>query len=231
MQSFFERFGASVAVAFGLGMLLALVILPITTNAQSSRSVVQNVTEDVESNANERAIEQQQAVNEKKEEALANALQKQQEAKLKVCQKREQKVLDLMARISDRGQRQADVFTKIADRTNAFYIEKGYNLANYTELLGNVNQARTLAEAQVNRQSELGVLFSCEHENPKASVTAFKLQLKREIEALKAYRTAVQEFIVGVKSAHEAAEAEATENAENAEKESTEEPAQEELND
>lgn len=206
MHSLIERFGASVAVAFGMGLLLALIILPVTTNAQSIRDAVPQSAQTARELAQERKVNAQEAANEKREAVLQKRDEKKLAAQLQACQNRETRVTNLMARIADRGQQHLDVFTKISDRTKAFYETKGYDVANYDELIARVDDAREAAKTQADIQSELSVGFNCDLEDPKASTTAFKAQLTDQIAALKDYRTAVKNLIVAVKSAESTAD-------------------------
>ena len=122
------------------------------------------------------------------------------EAKIKACQNHQKVVTKTMSRISDRGQKQIDLFTKIADRTEAFYKEKGKTLSNYTALVADVNAKKAAAQAQVTAIANASTTFTCDGTNDKEKVTAFKDSMKAEMSALKDYKTAVKNLIVGVKS-------------------------------
>lgn len=121
-------------------------------------------------------------------------------AKLKVCKSRESKIKDKMAKIVTRGQKQIDLFSSIATKTEKFYAEKGNALSNYDALVSDVNAKKTSAQAALDNLKSLSVSFKCDGTDPKGAASSFKEALKTEIAALKAYKTSVKNLIVGVKS-------------------------------
>jgi hypothetical protein len=122
------------------------------------------------------------------------------DAKLRVCQHREKSINNIMARIADRGQKQLDLFTSIATRTEDFYTSKGKTLSNYDALVSDVNTQRAAAQSEVDTIKSDSVSFKCDGTDPKGAAQAFKDDLKLEMSALKTYRTAVKNLIVGVSS-------------------------------
>lgn len=122
------------------------------------------------------------------------------DAKLKACQNRQKAIANIMARISDRGQKQLTLFGTIANRVEAFYADKGKTLSNYDALVADVNAKAATAQAAVSTTSSDGSGFSCDGTDPKGFVSTFKGSLKTEISALQDYRTSVKNLIVGVKS-------------------------------
>ncbi|MEP7205264.1 MAG: hypothetical protein ABI716_03675 [Candidatus Saccharibacteria bacterium] len=119
------------------------------------------------------------------------------EAKLTVCRKHEEVIDNIIARMGDRGTKQFDVFTKIADRTEAFYIKSGKVLSDYDALVVDVNTKK--AEAQSVLPTML-VTFKCDGTDPQGVASSFKTSRTTLITALRAYKTAVKNLIVGVKS-------------------------------
>lgn len=122
-------------------------------------------------------------------------------AQLKACQKRETAINNIMSRISDRGQKQLDLFTSIATRTETFYTDKGTTLSNYDALVTDVTAKKAVAQTSVDAVKGDSITFKCDGTDPKGMATVFKEALKSEITALKDYKTAVKNLIVGVKSA------------------------------
>lgn len=163
------------------------------------------------------ALEQKRAeIEKRRQEAEAKVEAKKQEIrerfegkKLELCQKREGKVQNIMARAAQRGEKQIAVFTKIADRTEAFYKDKGLSIDNYATLVVAVENAKSAAEAQVAATKAIGVDFNCDSENPLGTSDAFKESVEAQKTAMKAFKTAVKNLIVAVKTAAEAS-AEAT---------------------
>ena len=121
-------------------------------------------------------------------------------AKLKACQKRETAINNVMSRIADRGQKQLDLFTTIATKTETFYTDKGKTLTNYDALLADVTGKQAAAQTAVDAVKASSVTFKCDGTDPKGAVSSFKEALKSEISALKDYKTSVKNLIVGVKS-------------------------------
>ena len=120
--------------------------------------------------------------------------------KLEICQKRETEITNIMARMGDRGQKQVDLFAGIATRAENFYTEKGKTLSNYDALVTDVNNKKAAAQLAVNAVKSAAPTFKCDGDNPKATATSFKNIVKIQIDALNAYKTAVKNLIVGIKS-------------------------------
>lgn len=119
---------------------------------------------------------------------------------MKACQNHEKSINNRMSHIATRGQKQLDLFTTIAERTENFYTKKGKTLDNYDQLVADVNAKKAAAQAAVDTVKSSSVSFKCDGTDPKGAVSTFKDNLKLEISALKAYRTSVKNLIVGVKS-------------------------------
>lgn len=154
-----------------------------------------------------RAEEAQAAAEENQTTAQTFAADKKAEAKtrladvkLKVCQNRQKAITNIMARISDRGQKQVDLFGTIADRTEAFYTEKGKTLSNYDMLVADVAAKKVNAQTAVDNTKSASTEFNCDGADPKGAVATFKNNLEVQNGALKDYKTAVKNLIVGVKS-------------------------------
>lgn len=120
--------------------------------------------------------------------------------KLRACQNREKAVTNIMNRIGDRGQKQIDLFTKIADRTQKFYVDKGLSASNYDALVADVAAKKAAAQAAVDSTKSTAIEFKCDGDNPRGAAVHFKQSKADQHEALKAYKTSVKNLIVGVKS-------------------------------
>ncbi len=119
---------------------------------------------------------------------------------LKACQDRQNAITRIMANIVERGTNQIDVFNTIAERVEAFYTDKGKTLAGYDDLVTAVNDAKTKAQTDLDTMQSSSTSFDCTADNPKGMGSLFLTNLKTEIEDLQAYRTAIKDLIVGVKS-------------------------------
>lgn len=121
------------------------------------------------------------------------------DAQLKACQNRENAINNIMARIVDRGTKQINVFDTIAVRVEDFYAKQGKTVSNYGALVTAADAAKTKAQADL-AAVKTDATFSCVSPDPKATITAFQSTLRLEIADLKAYKTAVRNLIVAVKS-------------------------------
>ncbi len=121
-------------------------------------------------------------------------------ARLRVCQNREAAINRIMTRMANRMERIQNVFSAITERVEAFYARRGLTVGNYDALVADVAAKKSAAEAQVAALQN-NTPFSCADDNPRGLATAFKDQLRATRDALKDYKTAVKNLIVGVKSA------------------------------
>jgi hypothetical protein len=121
--------------------------------------------------------------------------------KLAACEKREAKINSIMTRTVERATKQIKVFDKIADRVQEFAETKGKKPANFDELVLAVDNAKSDAEADLTELNTTAT-FNCDGTDPKGAAGTFKSNLKVVISDLKAYKTAVKNLIVGVKSAN-----------------------------
>lgn len=144
------------------------------------------------------AAENRKAVAQEHKEATQTRLA---ENKLRVCKAREQRINNIMDRIGDRGQRHIDRIGKIAERVEAFYTKKGKTVSNYDVLVNDVNAKKAAAQNALNEIKADNVEFKCDGSDPKGTAVNFKDDLKKEIKAIKDYKTAVKNLIVAVKSA------------------------------
>ncbi len=152
--------------------------------------------------ANAGAAQQRSANGDVSQAALqrAEAQTRLADNKLKACENRQQAIKNIMTRISQRGQKQLDLFGTIAARAEDFYTTKGYQLANYDSLVAAVNTQHSVAQTTVDSIASDGTGFDCNGTDPKGFVGSFQDSLNNEINALQAYRVSVKNLIVGIKS-------------------------------
>jgi hypothetical protein len=174
---------------------------PVASFAQSARAQEAQMQAP---DRREAGQERRGATQERKQAAQA----KLNEARLKACQKREKNIKNIMTRITNRGTKQLDVFTRISDRTQKFYKEKGKTLSNYDALVSDVNARKAAAAAAVEAARTAGAGFKCDGDDPKGAAGSFKESRKAQKAALKEYKTAVKKLVAGSKSAQSPAAAE-----------------------
>jgi hypothetical protein len=126
--------------------------------------------------------------------------------RLKACQAHQAAIQTIMTRAAKRGDNHIALFSKITDRVEAFYQSKGKTLATHDQLIGAVAAKKAAAQAAVDTVKTADTTFDCSSDNPKAQVMVFRAEVKAEIAALKEYRTAVKNLIVGVKSVQSTSE-------------------------
>ena len=120
--------------------------------------------------------------------------------RLLACEARQAAIRRIMKRAGERGDKHIAVFTKITERVQTFYQTKGKTLATYDQLVAEVAAKKAAAQMAVDTVKAAEVQFECTGDNPKAMVAAFRSEIKAQIAAMKAYRLAVKNLIVGVKS-------------------------------
>jgi hypothetical protein len=120
--------------------------------------------------------------------------------RLKACQAHQAAIQTIMTRAGKRGDNHIAFFTKITERVETFYQNKGKTLATYDQLVSAVAAKKAAAQAAVNAVKTADTTFDCNGDNPKAQVAVFRAEIKAEIAAIKEYRTSVKNLIVGVKS-------------------------------
>ena len=174
----------------GLAIFLLAALLPAIATAQDAR------TYEVRQNSQQSQTEVQQKAADRKEADRA----KLEDGQLNACQNRQKRITNIMARIADRGQKQINLFSTIAQRIEKFYADKGKTLVNYATLESDVATKKTAAQAAVDVLKSGSVTFDCTGDNPRAAAANFKENLKNEIEILKVYKASVRSLIVGVKS-------------------------------
>jgi uncharacterized membrane protein YqiK len=192
----------------GVMAVSVLTVVPLTAGAETADSTTNQATRETAQKEIEARREAAKAKLEAQREEARAKHEAQREAtktrladaKLQACEKRQTVISNIMKRISDRGQKQIDLFSGIAARTQAFYEKKGKTLSNYDALVADVAAKKESAQDAVAMIAAHGTEFDCNSEDPKGSVTSFREHQKQAIAALKEYKTSVKNLIVGVKS-------------------------------
>jgi len=165
----------------------------------------QTITE--EDTTEKRTKPEAATVRESREEKKEIARERLSATKLKVCTIQKEKITNIMERVIERSQRHIDTITAISDRTKTFYEEKGYELDIYVTLTEAVETARVAAQTETEGlMSESD--FTCESDGPKSDIQDFRNQVLAKRDAIGAYRSAVKNLIVAVKSVQPAIEVE-----------------------
>lgn len=186
----------------GIVVLAVAIALPAAANAQNAHAQETQQNTETSQVATQQSLEERQTTSKQAAtDHKAAAETKLADAKLKVCENRQKAITHIMARLADRGQKQLDLFSTIADRTESFYMSKGNTVANYDTLVADMFAQKSAAQSTVSTINSSSTTFDCNGVDPKGMVSSFRDSLKDEIAALKAYKTSVKNLIVGVKSA------------------------------
>ena len=182
------------SILAGIAVLSLAVVAPVGVYAHEGHAhSTQSDTQEYQTTARQVA---QETVAEKREMAQA----KLTEAKLRACQNRQKAVAGIMMRMTERAQKQVNLFSTIAERTKSFYEDRGKTLANYDELVADVDAKKANAQSLIDSAKATASTFDCNGEDPKGVVNSFKSSAETTRGALREYRTAVKNLIVGVKS-------------------------------
>jgi hypothetical protein len=97
-----------------------------------------------------------------------------------------------------------NVFAKITQRVQKYYttvvLPSGRSVANYDVLLADIAAKRGAVESALTQARTTADAFSCTAENPKETLRQFRLDMRGVKQALHAYRTAVRNLIVAVRT-------------------------------
>lgn len=188
-----------------IAALIMTVTLPMVAMAEDTTKSTTSTTEQTPKTSTQQTLKdrieaaKQQAI-EQREKQQTVVKEKLDEAKQRVCKVHEQVIDSIMSRMSDRASKQLDTLNKIVERVEAFYAAKGKVLSNYNALVADVNAKRIAAEAAVAKVTSANGTFSCTGDNPRGVASGFKTDAQAKNDALKAYKTAIKNLIVGVKS-------------------------------
>lgn len=187
-----------------LSSLILALVLSLTPVAFFSNTALAREVENNESEIEAETPERNKPSTEKREvikEKIETKKERFDANKLRVCEKRKERFKTMMQQVSDRGAKQLGVFKAIADKTNAFYSEKGYNVANYTTVSKEVDELYAQSLAAVNTTQEAKDSWSCDGNNPVGAMEAFRTAKTAEVATLKAYKDKVRQLILLVKQA------------------------------
>ncbi len=120
---------------------------------------------------------------------------------LKNCQNREGAINNIMARISDRAQKQLTLMNSISTQVQNLYKNNNMSLGSYDVLVAAVKSKKTIAEKEMNNVRVQSRVFNCGGDDPKGIATQFKSEASTQAGALNEYKTSINNLLVGVESA------------------------------
>lgn len=134
----------------------------------------------------------------------AQAQNRLTEAKLKACQARENSIKTRFELLNQLVTTMEEKFDAIAGRVEEYYTTKvvpsGKTVTNYDTLIADI-AAKEVAVGTVLTKAQNDISgFSCNGSDPKAQMTAYRLDMQEVIQRLKDYRTSIKNLIVAVRS-------------------------------
>lgn len=134
-----------------------------------------------------------------RDEKRQEVRQKLDDKKREICAKYEATINKRTGHIVEMRQQQINHIGQIVERTKKFYADSGRQLATYDALEGAVDTKRQVADAAIAAtQAKVG--FKCDGDAPKVALQEFKTARDSLVGAIREYRQAAKDLIVGVKS-------------------------------
>ena len=218
MQTTKAKYLTSVTLLIAAVTLLSTVFA-VMTNAQDSELRNPSPSSQRQDPAERRAeleAQREQAAEEKaareaereaaKLERMETKETRLEEKKLEVCERHEAKINQHMDAIAERVDRQKDVFDKISERVQAFYSDKGLELATYEILVEDVNAKQAIVVQQISDLRAADVDFDCGGEDPIGVADAFKGVREEVSVAMQEYKTSIKNLISEIKPVAEASD-------------------------
>lgn len=120
------------------------------------------------------------------------------------CKAKEALIKNLLDKVVSRVNSALTKFDSITSRVKDYYTNKvvpsGKTVPNYENLVADIQDKKTAAEALLaTTQADIGA-FSCNSSNPKGQIAKIRGDVKNLKKALKDYRTSVKNLIVAVRS-------------------------------
>jgi len=178
-----------------LGVIFLLV--PVVTFAKQAQA--QNGNSDSSTQNSNTSNTNSNTSSSQENSADSNGQGKLEGDNLKKCQTKETQINSIMARITDRGEKQLVLMSTISNRLQSFYKAKEYNISNYDELIANVNTTRLEAKNMVQAMIKNSNKFDCGSSDPKTSANSFKERAKSQNGALNEYKTAINNLLLKIK--------------------------------
>lgn len=120
--------------------------------------------------------------------------------RLEVCQQRQEKIGNIVARGTEQNTKQLAVFQKIEANVKQFYIDKKLSSDGYDVAVTNADTAEANAVAAIEVATE--TTFDCTTTDGANPGSLIKAAMTSRHETLKAYRTAIKDLILVVKKAN-----------------------------
>lgn len=132
----------------------------------------------------------------------AAARQRLDQAKLKVCQVREDALKKRSQRLIQLVTNMEEKFTSITQRVKDYYTSKvvpaGKTVDSYDSLVSDIDTKKAAVTTALTKAEEDVASFSCNGDDPKGWMMAFREDMQAVKGELKDYRTSIKNLIVAV---------------------------------
>lgn len=189
-----------------MGILAKLVLIFLLLLFTTGNDVWAKTTTDSAKVANpfetlrEKLLERREKVAEKR----ATAAAKRDEAKVRACEVKEKVLDNRITSLTRLVTNMEKKFSAIVERVKKHYTEKilpkGETVENYDALLSDIDSKKTAVDSALAATKASSDSFSCDSDDPKATLTQFRKDMQAVKSALKDYRKSIRDLIVAVKS-------------------------------
>jgi hypothetical protein len=163
------------------------------------------------------AEQQRQEAEKKAQEAQREALKKQSEAVQeqekkgdearteafkKACEDKREHFKTRMETVITAVQHRGETLNTLVERIKSYVASNNLTVANYQQLLTDIETQKSLAQTVAQAAKEEGGSFDCtDRSTAKESLTGVSDAVKQEVDAISGYKTAVKNLITAVKAA------------------------------
>jgi len=124
------------------------------------------------------------------------------ERRLKICESRSARISNRVSNVLARGGKLNTGHVNIQNRVDEFYqnklVAEGYVLINYDGLVAAMDAEKANVESVLELAGDSGPAFDCNSDDPMGQIGDFKEDLRGLIDANKAYRLSVKDFVSAV---------------------------------
>lgn len=167
-----------------------------TTTGQESEQEAENATDQTHQGGSLRA-QAQQLLQSKRQEVHEHTVAERQKA----CEARQKGIDVRTANYGTAAQRHLDVFNNIFTKVQQFHDSKQLNVSNYDALVATATAKQAAAQSAVAALKALNVQIDCTQADPASAVATIKSAVADARTSLQAYRSALKDLVVALKSA------------------------------
>lgn len=167
----------------------------------------------------ERGAEARETAQERRERAQAEASERQVQVRQDVCERQQDRLEEVLPRMATSAVRLLDVMDNMFDRVEGFYESGQLTVANYDELAGEVEDARTKAETAVEalEAEESEFELDCDQPGIGKQLDGYRQLVGEARDDLRDYRDALVGLIQALRSEAAQDSAETSDNDNNGE--------------